>query len=158
VTKTQTLVSRCKHGYHRLKARAVPALPLRVRVPERIVGLLVLLLALQVLTLLELVAQRSLATRQEAIAGLVPGNPKMMTARPSAERLLAAFPTCTVWQIGLRSKRVTWHWGPRGQSVRRVRRGSPCGCSPGSGRRRYLELLRRYVMRTSLCQVTPFEI
>jgi len=70
----------------------VPALPLRVRVPERIIGLLVLLLlALQVLTLLELVAQRSLAARQEEIAGLVPGNPKMKTARPSAERLLAAF-------------------------------------------------------------------
>jgi hypothetical protein len=56
------------------------------------VGLLVvLLLALQVLTLLELVSQRSLAERQEEIAGLVPGNPKMQTARPSAERLLAAF-------------------------------------------------------------------
>jgi transposase len=81
-----------EHGYHRLKAGAVPALPLRVRVPERIIGvLLLLLLALQVLTLLELVAQRSLAARQEEIAGLVPGNPKMRTARPSAERLLAAF-------------------------------------------------------------------
>ena len=81
-----------EHGYHRFKAGAIPALPLLVRVPERIVGLLiVLLLALQVLTLLELVARRSLAERQEEIAGLVPGNPKMRTARPTAERLLAAF-------------------------------------------------------------------
>jgi hypothetical protein len=40
---------------------------------------------------LELLARRSLADRQEQIAGLVPGNPKMQTARPSAERLLAAF-------------------------------------------------------------------
>jgi transposase len=81
-----------EHGYHRFKAGAIPALPLLVRVPERIVGLLVvLLLALQVLTLLELVARRSLAERQEEIAGLVPGNPKMKTARPTAERLLAAF-------------------------------------------------------------------
>jgi hypothetical protein len=43
------------------------------------------------LTLLELVARRSLVERQEEIAGLVPGNPKMQTARPTAERLLAAF-------------------------------------------------------------------
>jgi transposase len=81
-----------EHGYHRLKEGAVSALPLRVRVPQRIVGVLVLLLlALQVLTLLDLVARRSLAERQKEIAGLVPGNPKMTTARPTAERLLAAF-------------------------------------------------------------------
>lgn len=81
-----------EHGYHRFKAGAIPVLPLLVRVPQRIVGLLVvLLLALQVLTLLELVARRSLAERKEELAGLVPGNPKMKTARPTAERLLAAF-------------------------------------------------------------------
>jgi transposase len=81
-----------EHGYHRFKAGAIPVLPLFVRVPERIIGLLViLLLALQVLTLLELVARRSLADQREEIAGLVPGNPKMKTARPTAERLLAAF-------------------------------------------------------------------
>jgi transposase len=67
-------------------------LPLLIRVPERIIGLLlVLLLALQVLTLLEMVARRTLAERAEEIAGLVPGNRKMKTARPTAERLLAAF-------------------------------------------------------------------
>jgi hypothetical protein len=37
------------------------------------------------------VARRSLAEQREEIAGLVPGNPKMKTARPTAERLLAAF-------------------------------------------------------------------
>jgi transposase len=81
-----------EHGYHRFKHGAIPVLPLFVRVPERIIGLLViLLLAWQVLTLLELVARRSLAERQEEIAGLVPGNPKMQTARPTAERMLEAF-------------------------------------------------------------------
>jgi transposase len=81
-----------EHGYHRFKQGAIPALPLLIRVPERIIGLLlVLLLALQVLTLLELVARRTLAERAEEIAGLVPGNRKMKTARPTAERLLAAF-------------------------------------------------------------------
>lgn len=81
-----------EHGYHRWKEGAIPALPLLLRIPERIVGLLVvLLLGLQVLTLLELVARRSLAERKEEIAGLVPGNPKMRTATPTAERLLASF-------------------------------------------------------------------
>lgn len=81
-----------EHGYHRWKEGAIPALPLLIRIPERIVGLLVvLLLGLQVLTLLELVARRSLAEHKEEIGGLVPGNPKMRTATPTAERLLAAF-------------------------------------------------------------------
>lgn len=81
-----------EHGYHRFKAGAIPALPLLLRIPTRIVGLLVvLLLGLQVLTVLELVARRSLAERNEEVAGLVPGNPKLRTATPTAERLLAAF-------------------------------------------------------------------
>jgi hypothetical protein len=43
------------HGYHRFKAGAISALPLYVRVSERINELLaILLLVLQVLTLLEL--------------------------------------------------------------------------------------------------------
>jgi transposase len=87
--RDQWLVER---GYHRFKGGSLPALPLWVRLPERIRGLMLLLLiALQALTLLEYVAQRELAARGEMLAGLVPGNPKMKTARPSAERLLARF-------------------------------------------------------------------
>ena len=81
-----------ERGYHRFKQGSLPALPLWVRWPERIRGLMILLLiALQALTLLEFVAQRQLAKRRETLAGLVPGNPKMKTSRPSAERLLACF-------------------------------------------------------------------
>lgn len=81
-----------EHGFHRFKNGSLPALPLALRLPERIRGLMLLLLvALQTLTLLEFVAKRSLAAEQATIAGLVPGNPKMKTGRPSAERLLAAF-------------------------------------------------------------------
>lgn len=81
-----------EHGFHRFKNGSLPALPLALRLPERIRGLMLLLLvALQALTLLEFVARRSLAEHKETIAGLVPGNPKMKTDRPSAERLLAAF-------------------------------------------------------------------
>ena len=87
--RDQWLVER---GYHRFKKGSLPALPLWVRLPERIRGLMLLLLiALQALTLLEFVAQRELAARGETLAGLVPGNPKMKTTRPSAERLLARF-------------------------------------------------------------------
>lgn len=81
-----------ERGYHRFKNGSLPALPLYLRLPERIRGLMLLLfIALQGLTLIEFVAKRSLADKNETIAGLVPGNPKMKTDRPSAERLLAAF-------------------------------------------------------------------
>jgi hypothetical protein len=40
---------------------------------------------------MDFVASRELAKTGEKIAGLVPGNPKMAVARPTAERLLAAF-------------------------------------------------------------------
>lgn len=81
-----------ERGYHRFKGGSLPALPLFLRIPARIKGLMLLLLvALQALTLLEFVAQRALAQHAETLAGLVPGNPRMSTARPSAERLLVAF-------------------------------------------------------------------
>ncbi len=81
-----------ENGFHRFKNGSLPTLPLALRIPERIRGLMLLLLvALQALTLLEFVAKRSLLEHQQGIAGLVPGNPKMKTDRPSAERLLAAF-------------------------------------------------------------------
>jgi transposase len=81
-----------EHGFHRFKRGSLPVLPLWVRLPERIRGLMLLLLiALQLLTLIEFVVRQELAQRQETLAGLVPGNPKMKTARPSAERLLARF-------------------------------------------------------------------
>jgi transposase len=81
-----------ENGFHRFKGGNLPALPLFLRIPERIIGLMLLLfVALQALTLLEFVARRNLEAQQEEIAGLVPGNPKNKTARPTAERLLAAF-------------------------------------------------------------------
>ena len=49
------------------------------------------MVALQALTLLEFVSQSQLKANQETIAGLVPGNPKMKTDHPSAERILVQF-------------------------------------------------------------------
>lgn len=81
-----------ERGYHRFKRGSLPVLPLWVRLPECIRGLMLLLLiALQALTLLEFVARRELAQCGEALSGLVPGNPKMKTSRPTAERMLARF-------------------------------------------------------------------
>lgn len=81
-----------ERGYHRFKQGSLPALPLYVRLPARIKGLMLLLtVALQALTLLEFVARRELDRRQETLAGLVPGNPRMKTARPTAERMLVQF-------------------------------------------------------------------
>ena len=79
-----------ERGFHRFKNGCLPALPLSVRLPDRIRGLMMLLMiALQVLTLIEYVSRRSSEKRNETVAGLVPGNPKMKTGRPTAERLLS---------------------------------------------------------------------
>jgi transposase len=81
-----------ERGFHRFKRGHIPALPLFLRLPERIKGLMLMLtIALQVLTLMELVSRRELAKSGESISGLVPGNPKMKTTRPTAERLLSQF-------------------------------------------------------------------
>lgn len=81
-----------ERGFHRFKRGHIPALPLFLRLPERIKGLMLLLtFALQVLTLMEFVSRKELAKKDESISGLVPGNPKMQTKRPTAERLLSQF-------------------------------------------------------------------
>ncbi len=81
-----------EHGFHRFKKGGLPALPLFLRIDERIKGqMLILTIALQALTLLEFVSRRELAKNNETISGLVPGNPKMRTHRPTAERLLSQF-------------------------------------------------------------------
>ncbi len=57
-----------EHGFHRFKGGSLPTLPLFLRLPERIIGLMLLLLvALQALTLLEFVARRSLKAQKEEL-------------------------------------------------------------------------------------------
>jgi len=81
-----------ERGFHRFKRGHIPALPLFLRIPERIKGLMLLLtIALQVLTLMEYVSRKELSKKDETISGLVPGNPKMKTSRTTAERLLSQF-------------------------------------------------------------------
>ena len=72
-----------ERGFHRFKEGALPILPLFVRIDERIKGLVfILFMCLQVLTLMDFVARQELEKTGEKLAGLVPGNPKMATARP----------------------------------------------------------------------------
>ncbi|HDL07682.1 MAG TPA: transposase, partial [Desulfobacteraceae bacterium] len=75
-----------ERGFHRFKRGDIPVLPLFLRLPERIKGLMPLLtIALQVLTLMEFVSRRELAKKDETISGPVPGSPKMKTGRPAAD-------------------------------------------------------------------------
>ena len=63
-------------------------------------GLIRLLsVALRVLTLLEFVGRRQLATEGAQLASLYAGNPKRETDRPTAERLLEAFQDITLTLI-----------------------------------------------------------
>ncbi|MCP3872190.1 MAG: transposase [Desulfobacteraceae bacterium] len=96
---------RVERGMHRFKKGSLPALPLFLRIEERIKGLMLLLtIGLQVLTLMEFVIRRELMEREETLSGLVPGNPKMKTARPTAERILSQFKeiNCLIEQTGER--------------------------------------------------------
>jgi len=54
---------------------------------------------LRVLTLVEFVVRRQLASEEATLAGLYAGNAKRETARPTAERLLEAFQDVTLTVI-----------------------------------------------------------
>src|SRR5207244_11810039 len=81
----------------RLKGRPLSLTPMYVERDDHATGLIRLLsIALRVLTLLEFVGRRQLATEGAQLAGLYAGNAKRDTARPTAERLLEAFREITL--------------------------------------------------------------
>ena len=81
----------------RLKGRPLSLTPMYVQRDDHATGLMRLLsIALRVLTLLEFVGRRQLATEGAQLAGLYAGNTKRDTARPTAERLLEAFRESTL--------------------------------------------------------------
>ena len=81
-----------ERSFGRLKGRALAITPLFLQTDARVEGLIHLLsLALRVLVLVEFVARRCLATTEESIPGLYPGQPTRATALPTAEWLLRAF-------------------------------------------------------------------
>src|SRR6516162_1071896 len=81
----------------RLKGRPLSLTPMYVQRDDHATGLIRLLsIALRVLTLLEFVGRRQLATAGVKLAGLYAGNPRRATDRPTAERLLEAFQDITL--------------------------------------------------------------
>jgi len=86
-----------ERSFGRLKGRPLSLTPMYVQRDDHATGLIRLLsIALRVLTLLEFVGRRQLATAGAKLAGLYAGNPKRVTDRPTAERLLEAFQGITL--------------------------------------------------------------
>lgn len=89
-----------EHGFHRLKGGALKVAPIFLRTDRHIRGLLLIVsLMLRLLTLVEFVARRNLAAEGATLSGLYAGAPKKATARPTAERLLAAFEGITLYTV-----------------------------------------------------------
>jgi transposase len=87
-----------ERNFHRFKRGHLPALPIYLQDSLRIIGLMFLLtLALRLLTLIDFVVQQELLSTETALSGLYAGNPTRVTARPSAEQLLAAFNGVTLY-------------------------------------------------------------
>jgi transposase len=81
----------------RLKGRPLSLTPMSLERDAHATGLIRLLSSgLRVLTLLEFVVRRRLATEESVLAGLYAGNPKRATAHPTAERLLESFEGLTL--------------------------------------------------------------
>lgn len=77
--------------FHNLKDRPLGIQPLGVSRDDQIVGLSrLLIIALRLLTLLEVKVRRALASTASSLAGLYPGQPKRATDRPTGRRLLEA--------------------------------------------------------------------
>jgi transposase len=86
-----------EQSWGRLKGRPLSLTPMYVQRDDHATGLIRLWsIALRVLTLLEFVGRRQLATEGAQLAGLYAGNTKRATARPTAERLLEAFREITL--------------------------------------------------------------
>src|SRR2546428_886938 len=81
----------------RLKGRPLSLTPMYVQRDDHATGRIRLWsIALRVLTLVECVGRRQLATEGAKLAGLYAGNPKRETDRPTAERVLEAFQDITL--------------------------------------------------------------
>lgn len=86
-----------ERGFGRLKGKPLSLTPMYLQRDDHATGLIRLLtIGLRVLTLLEFVVRRHLATEGNKLSGLYAGNPKRATARPTAERLLEAFQGITL--------------------------------------------------------------
>ncbi len=96
-----------ERGFHRLKGAPLSMDPVFVKRNDQIEGLANLLsIAIRVLTLIEFVIRRGLKENNEKLAGLHPENPKKMTDRPTAERILKAFSKVTLTIANFSGKNI----------------------------------------------------
>lgn len=101
-----------EHGFHRIKGGVLKVAPIFLRTDRHIRGLLLLVtMVLRLLTLVEFIARRNLAAEGATLTGLYAGAPKKVTARPTAERLLAAFEGITLSTVRI-GNRVHRHLSP----------------------------------------------
>lgn len=109
-----------ERGFGRLKGRPLSLSPMYLQRDDHATGLIRLLsIGLRVLTLLEFVVRRRLATEGAKLSGVYAGNPKRATAQPTAERLLEAFQeiTLTVLEEPHQTRR---HLTPLSELQRRI--------------------------------------
>ena len=91
-----------EQGFHRFKGEGLKVAPIFLRTERHIRGLMLIAgLVLRVLTLVQFVARRTLSTEGATLSGLYAGAPRKATARPTAERLLAAFEGLTLYTVRL---------------------------------------------------------
>jgi transposase len=80
-----------ERGFHLFKDKPLGIQPLYVREDDQVDGLTkLLMIALRLLTFIEVVVRGRLAERHEELTGLYEGQPKRKTAQPTATRLLRA--------------------------------------------------------------------
>lgn len=91
-----------ERGFHRLKGAPLSLNPLFVKRDDQVCGLIHLLsLAVRILTLIEYVVRRGLASSGATLVGLHRENPRKASVSPTTERLLRAFSAVTLTLIHL---------------------------------------------------------
>jgi len=109
-----------ERGFGRLKGQPLSLTPMYLEREDHVTGLIRLRsVGLRVLTLLEFVVRRRLATDGGILAGVYTGNPARATAQPTAERLLAAFQEVTLPLIH-EGRDTRWHLTPLSPVQQRI--------------------------------------
>jgi transposase len=91
-----------ERAFHQMKDKPLGIKPLFVKTDEQIKGLTrLLLIALRVMTLVEIVVRAGLEEKQEALQGLHPGQRNKKESRPTAKRLLAGIARLRITLFGV---------------------------------------------------------
>jgi transposase len=100
-----------ERGFHLLKDKPLGIQPLYVREEDQVDGLTkLLMIALRVLTFIEVVIRGRLAERGEELVGLYEGQPKRKTGQPTAVRLLRAVTRMEITLSHVEAKEHSTWW------------------------------------------------